>query len=61
MRLGAAEVGQALPPVFVWWRDFAARYIGSLCLHASGTNGEDSRKPPSASRRRQRRSLRRWC
>jgi hypothetical protein len=27
VRLGAAEVGQALPPVFVWWRAFAARYI----------------------------------
>ena len=47
VRLGAAEVGQTLPPVFVWWRDFAARYIGSLCLHASGTKAEDSRKPPS--------------
>ena len=47
VRLGAAEVGQTLPPVFVWWRDFAARYIGSLCLHASGTKAKDSRKPPS--------------
>src|SRR5437660_8750942 len=28
--LGAAEVGQALPPLFVWWRDFAALYVGSL-------------------------------
>src|ERR1700682_1248604 len=45
--LGAAEVRQTLPPVFVWWRDFAARYIGSLCLHASGTKAEDSRKPRS--------------
>ena len=43
VRLGAAEVGQALPPVFVWWRDFAARYVGSLCLHASGTEAEDAR------------------
>jgi len=47
VRLGAAEVGQTLPPEFVWWRDFAARYIGSLCLHATGTKAEDSRKPPS--------------
>src|SRR5215475_5210400 len=47
MRLGAAEVGQPLPPVFVWWRDFAARYISSLCLHATGTKAEDSRKPPA--------------
>ena len=47
VRLGAAEVGQTLPPVFVWWRDFAARFIGSLCLDASGTNSEDSRQPPT--------------
>src|SRR5438270_13501638 len=39
--LGAAEVGQALPPVFVWWRDFAARYVGSRCLHASGFQAEE--------------------
>src|ERR1700746_2042922 len=45
--LGAAEVGQALPPVFVWWRDFAARYVGSLCLHASSFEGEEHVKPPS--------------
>src|SRR5215467_5155550 len=45
--LGAAEVGQALPPLFVWWRDFAALYVGSLCLHASGMEAEVSRKLPS--------------
>ena len=32
LRLGAAEVGQALPPIFVWWRGFAARYVAALCL-----------------------------
>jgi hypothetical protein len=37
MRLGAGEVGQALPPVLVWWRDFAARYVGGLCLRSLGT------------------------
>jgi non-specific serine/threonine protein kinase len=36
VRLGAAEIGQTLPPAFVWWRQFAARYIGALCLHAIG-------------------------
>src|SRR4030081_3112714 len=45
--LGAAEVGQALPPLFVWWRDFAALYVGSLCLHASGMEAEERRKLPS--------------
>ena len=34
LQLGAAEVGQALPPVFVWWRDFAARYVVDLCGQA---------------------------
>src|SRR2546423_15400428 len=47
MWLGAAEVGQALPPLFVWWRDFAALYVGSLCLHASGIEAEGARKLPS--------------
>ena len=35
MRLGAGEVGRTLPPAFGWWRDFAARYVGGLCLRAS--------------------------
>src|SRR3954468_6047454 len=45
--LGAAEVGQALPPLFAWWRDFAALSVGSLCLHASGMEAEESRKLPN--------------
>ena len=35
VRLGAGEVGRTLPPVLGWWRDFAARYVGGLCLYAS--------------------------
>ena len=31
LHLGAAEVGNALPPAFAWWRDFSARYITALC------------------------------
>jgi superfamily II DNA or RNA helicase len=46
MRLGAAEVDQALPPVFVWWRGFAAQYIGSLCLRASGNEADERRELP---------------
>ncbi|MDB5393237.1 MAG: putative helicase [Rhodospirillales bacterium] len=46
MRLGAVEVGQSLPPVFVWWRDFAASYVGALCVHSSGATG-DSRSSPT--------------
>ena len=29
-RLGAGEAGEILPPVFVWWRDFAARFVTAL-------------------------------
>jgi hypothetical protein len=27
LQLGAAEVETALPPVFVYWREFSSRYI----------------------------------
>jgi superfamily II DNA or RNA helicase len=40
VHLGAAEIGHALPPVLVWWRAYAAWYIGSLCLHASGAEDD---------------------
>ncbi len=42
VRLGAGEVGQALPPVFVWWRAFATRDVGALCLSASGREEDDT-------------------
>ncbi|WP_419903509.1 DEAD/DEAH box helicase [Kiloniella sp.] len=35
MWLGAEEVGQALPPLLGWWRDFAVRYVAGLCQHPS--------------------------
>jgi non-specific serine/threonine protein kinase len=41
LQLGAGEVGQALPPDFVWWRGFASRYVGALCLVSSGGDNED--------------------
>jgi superfamily II DNA or RNA helicase len=44
--LGAVEVGQALPPLFNWWRDFAALYVGSLCLHPSSSEAEERIKLP---------------
>ena len=43
LRLGAGEVGQPLPPVFVWWRAFAARYVAALCLHAAGADAASPR------------------
>ena len=38
LQLGAGEVGHALPPVFQWWRAFAARYVAALCLQSSGAD-----------------------
>ena len=38
LRLGASEVGSALPPALAWWRDFAARYVTALC--ATPEDGE---------------------
>jgi hypothetical protein len=38
LQLGAGEIGRTLPPVFVWWRGFAARYMAALCLHGDGAH-----------------------
>ncbi|HEV2107876.1 MAG TPA: hypothetical protein VGR16_06410, partial [Thermomicrobiales bacterium] len=45
LQLGAGEVGQSMPPTFVWWRDFGVRYVGAVCLHASGAAWD---APPAA-------------
>jgi hypothetical protein len=31
LRLGAAEVGQVLPPVFAYWRELGGRFVTALC------------------------------
>ena len=36
LQLGATEVGTSLPPAWAWWRDFAARYVTSLCATPEG-------------------------
>jgi superfamily II DNA or RNA helicase len=36
LRLGAAELGHHLPPLFLWWRGFATKYVGALRLQSSG-------------------------
>jgi non-specific serine/threonine protein kinase len=33
LQLGAGEVGTALPAVFSYWQEFAARYVTALCAH----------------------------
>ncbi len=48
LQLGAGEVGQALPPVLAWWRGFAARYVTSLCLHATSVNEDLASLPALA-------------
>ena len=45
LRLGAAELGHHLPPLFLWWRGFATRYVGALCLQSSGTGVPDIAPP----------------
>ena len=45
LRLGAAELGQHLPPLFLWWRGFATRYVGALCLQSTGTGVPDIAPP----------------
>ncbi|NBJ13042.1 ATP-dependent helicase [Microvirga sp. SYSU G3D207] len=40
LQLGAGAIGQSLPPAFIWWRDFAVRYLEAVCLHGSGGAGE---------------------
>lgn len=46
LQLGAGEVGTALPPVFAWWRDFAARYVTALCAAAEPAADDRSRTVP---------------
>jgi superfamily II DNA or RNA helicase len=44
LRLGADEIGTALPPVLSYWREFGARYVTALCaLPGIGAGGA---KPP---------------
>jgi len=40
LRLGAAEVGSVLPPVFGYWREFSARFVTAVCtLSDAGDRG----------------------
>src|SRR5689334_12840762 len=48
LRLGAGELGAALPPLFAWWRGFAARYFEALCLQSTGSNVPEMAPPSEA-------------
>src|SRR5580658_8354809 len=39
--LGLREVGTALPPVFAFWRDFAARYVAALCTSVQEVSDDE--------------------
>ncbi len=34
LELGAAQVGTTLPADFSYWRDFAARFVTTICTHS---------------------------
>jgi superfamily II DNA or RNA helicase len=40
--LGLREVGTALPPTFAFWRDFAARYVTTLCMTSDTSDEKES-------------------
>ena len=42
LELGIREVGTALPADFAYWRDFAARYVTTLCTSVEPTGGESA-------------------
>jgi hypothetical protein len=39
LELGIREVGTALPADFAYWRDFAGRYVTTLCTSAEAAGG----------------------
>src|SRR5439155_25478037 len=43
LQLGAVEVQTGMPPVFTYWREFAARYVAAVC-----TMPESEAIPPPA-------------
>src|SRR5688500_6006575 len=45
LQLGAGEVGTALPAAFVYWREFAARYVTALCTSSEPAEGGSEVKP----------------
>jgi len=46
LRLGAAEVGQVLPAVFAYWRDFGGRWVTALCTRPDGEANRTEIPPP---------------
>ena len=60
LQLGASEVGTALPAVFSYWREFAARYVTALCTHPSLSAMRPTQRRWKQLRRRRMRSWSGW-
>ena len=45
LRLGAEQVGAALPPELAWWRDLAVRYLTALCTLPEAAEHHAGRVP----------------
>ena len=48
LALGARQVAGVLPPVFGWWREFAARLVTALCTRADVAEARSAIEPPAA-------------
>ena len=48
LQLGAAEVGQVLPPVFAYWRELSGRFVTALCTRPDSDGRETDFPPPPA-------------
>ncbi|MBM4119051.1 DEAD/DEAH box helicase, partial [bacterium] len=48
LRLGAAELGQPMPPAFGYWREFAGRFVTALCTSPALDEGRPAVAPPPA-------------
>ena len=46
LRLGAAEVGQVLPPVFAYWRELGNRFVTALCTRPETQDRKAELPPP---------------
>ncbi|HEV3060649.1 MAG TPA: DEAD/DEAH box helicase [Vicinamibacterales bacterium] len=45
LELGAAQIGATLPADFSYWRDFASRFVTTICTH-SDLDAHDAPAPP---------------
>ncbi len=46
LRLGAAEIGEVLPPVFGYWRELGSRFVTALCTRPDNEGSRSEMPPP---------------